>query len=287
MITDEGSTREEVQTQPEGGDHHQDPPDLNNLEASEGPGDPMAGVEFTEGPSSSGLGVNCQGAASKEFRRALLLLMNKVKADVVGLMESRISGNVADKVCKSFGFDNWVRVEAVGFSGGIWVLWKNNVNVEIIATNPQFILTRITKGDERLGLVSFVYGSPANNLRSKLWENLSNDKLPLHAEWLTVGDYNAVTSMEDVSNKDKFHAHRCTGMRNWIFKEGLIDIGFFGARYTWTRGRDNATFTGARLDRALCKMEWITQYPTTKVTHLTRICSDHSPLLVEVGNVEE
>nr|GMC51596.1 uncharacterized protein LOC109158743 [Ipomoea batatas] len=60
MITEEGSTMEEVQTLPEGGDHHQDPPDSNSLEASDGPGDLMAGVEFTEGPSSSGLGVVLQ-----------------------------------------------------------------------------------------------------------------------------------------------------------------------------------------------------------------------------------
>nr|GMC80252.1 uncharacterized protein LOC109158743 [Ipomoea batatas] len=60
MITEEGSTTEEVHTQPEGGDHHQDPPDLNSLGASDGPGDPMAGVKFAEGPTSSGLGVVLQ-----------------------------------------------------------------------------------------------------------------------------------------------------------------------------------------------------------------------------------
>lgn len=35
---------------------------------------------------------NVQGAASRGFRRALLLLVNKVKADLVGLVEPRISG---------------------------------------------------------------------------------------------------------------------------------------------------------------------------------------------------
>lgn len=49
---------------------------------------------------------NCQGAASRGFRRALLLLVHKTKADLVGLLEPRISGNTANKACKSFGFDN-------------------------------------------------------------------------------------------------------------------------------------------------------------------------------------
>nr|GMC76352.1 uncharacterized protein LOC109158743 [Ipomoea batatas] len=56
MVTEEGNTTEEVQTQPEGGDHHQDPPDPKDLDATSEPGDPMAGVEFTEG-QSTGLGV--------------------------------------------------------------------------------------------------------------------------------------------------------------------------------------------------------------------------------------
>lgn len=61
---------------------------------------------------------NCQGATSYRFRRALLLLVNKVKTDLVGLLELRISGFTADKAYKNFGFDNWIRVEVVGFSGG-------------------------------------------------------------------------------------------------------------------------------------------------------------------------
>nr|GMC84365.1 uncharacterized protein LOC109158743 [Ipomoea batatas] len=59
MVTEEGNTTEEVQTQPEGGDHHQDPPDPKDLDATSEPGDPMAGVEFTEG-QSTGLGVVLQ-----------------------------------------------------------------------------------------------------------------------------------------------------------------------------------------------------------------------------------
>lgn len=90
-------------------------------------------------------------------------------------------------------------------------------------------------------------------------------------EWLTVGDFNAVTGIDDASNKENFQNHRCLGMRNWIFKEGLIDLCYSGARFTWTRCKDNTTFTRARLDRSLCNTNWILRYPETKVRHLARI----------------
>lgn len=125
------------------------------------------------------LSWNSQGAASSGFRHTLFLLVKKIKPDLVGLLEPRISGNAVDKACKSFGFENWIRVEVVGFSGGIWLLWRNNINFEIIATNPQFVFTHIRRGQERVGLVSFVYGSPTHYLRNKLWEKLSMDKFNL------------------------------------------------------------------------------------------------------------
>lgn len=64
---------------------------------------------------------NCQGSASKEFLRVLKDLLGVHRPRVLGLLEPRVSGVQADSICKKIGFDNWVRVEAVKFSGGIWL----------------------------------------------------------------------------------------------------------------------------------------------------------------------
>lgn len=39
------------------------------------------------------------------------------------LLESRISGEMADAVCKKLGKNKCIRSKACGFNGGIWVLW--------------------------------------------------------------------------------------------------------------------------------------------------------------------
>lgn len=51
-----------------------------------------------------------------------------------------MSGVGADEVCFKLSFDMWIRVEAVGMSGGIWVMWKNSLNVTVFQTHPHFIL---------------------------------------------------------------------------------------------------------------------------------------------------
>nr|GMC99957.1 uncharacterized protein LOC109158743 [Ipomoea batatas] len=60
MVTEEGNMMEEVQTHPEGGDHHQDPPDPNSSDALGDPGDPMSGIEFADGQTASGLALVLQ-----------------------------------------------------------------------------------------------------------------------------------------------------------------------------------------------------------------------------------
>ena len=51
---------------------------------------------------------------------------------MVVLMEPRISGSKADEFIKKCRFHNSHCVEAVGFSGGIWLLWQNVIEVEVL-----------------------------------------------------------------------------------------------------------------------------------------------------------
>lgn len=67
---------------------------------------------------------------------------------------------------------------------------------------------------------------------------------------------------------------------DWIGDNGLIDMGFVGAKYTWMRGLHLSTLKRARLDRALCNVDLRSLYPDAKVVHLAQIQSDHAPLLI-------
>ena len=65
-----------------------------------------------------------------------------------------------------------------------------------------------------------------------------------------------------------------------MFQHGLIDLGYTGPTFTWARGNSTQTFTGARLDQAVCNVDWSTLFPHVNVPVLLRINSDHSPLLI-------
>ncbi|XP_031098763.1 uncharacterized protein LOC116002705 [Ipomoea triloba] len=199
-----------------------------------------------------------RGAASKSFKRTLSYFCRKFHPDVVCLFEPKVSGTHANRICSSFGFEDWIRVEAVGFSGGIWV--KDGLSSPWV--------------------FSAVYGSPNLPLRKKLFTDLSANISDPHSCWLICGDFNSVTNRDEVSNTESFMSSRCADFVDWISREGLIDLGFEGPKFTWTRGKNTTSYKAARLDRALCNGEWKLRFPNAKVEHLPRLNSDHIPLLI-------
>ncbi|XVF57141.1 hypothetical protein PTKIN_Ptkin06aG0180000 [Pterospermum kingtungense] len=113
----------------ENSEHHGDPPDDNLMEEDH--------VQILNCDSGGNEGLRT-GPASREFARVMKDMLRRYKPVLVGLLEPKISGSHADEICCNFGFDQWLRVEAVGYSGGIWILWKDEIDVEIISTHPQF-----------------------------------------------------------------------------------------------------------------------------------------------------
>lgn len=222
---------------------------------------------------------NCQGVATRDFVCVFKDMMRRHKPILVGLLEPRVSGSHIDDICKSFGFDQWLRIEAVGFSGGIWIFWNDELEVEVLHTNPQFFILKVRFESPDWWCISFVYGSPTPHLRKKLWNELTHDNLIRDTLWVSIGDYNAVVMDAKTSSVT---GRQCSDFTDWIFQEGLMDLGFSRPSYTWTRGLTEGTFHEARLDRALANFLWCDRFPNAGVVHLPRIHSDHVPLLLNL-----
>lgn len=62
----------------------------------------------------------------------------------------------------------------------------------------------------------------------------------------------------------------------------MIDLGFVGARFTWSHGTSEEGRRSAWLDRAMGEDKWRRLFPTAKVIHLQHAHSDHCPLLLEL-----
>ncbi|XP_019171107.1 PREDICTED: uncharacterized protein LOC109166674 [Ipomoea nil] len=131
-----------------------------------------------------------------------------------------------------------------------------------------------------------VYGSPSLHLRRGLWNDLNQEKLHIRGPWMIAGDFNAILNTEETSNQNASGNYRNDDFRNWMFNEGLVDLGYIGQTFTWKRGNDQTTFKGARLDRAICSLDLLETFHNTKVTHLAANSSDHCPIKICIDETQ-
>ncbi|KAA3460139.1 reverse transcriptase [Gossypium australe] len=219
---------------------------------------------------------NCQGCASSKFLRAFRNYNLEYKPDIVCLLEPRVSGHKAYAIIDKLGFDRSHRIESIGFSGGIWVGWKDYIPISIIHNHPQFMLLNIKDASMNNDLFIFVvYGSPDRTKRKALWGDLMNVLPQDHLPWMILGDFNAILSPMD-KKSDQSTGKRCKLFGNFVDTCNLQDLGYIGPLYTWQRGR-----TSERLDRALANDAWISTFPHALVYHLPRIKSDHRPIFLK------
>ncbi|XP_061353738.1 uncharacterized protein LOC133298465, partial [Gastrolobium bilobum] len=117
---------------------------------------------------------NCRGVGKKEFPALIKDMKYRFNLSVSALLETRISGSRGDRIVNKLGFPKNFRKEAVGFAGGIWLLWDDKKSkVDIIAEYSQCIHTRVFHvEEEKSELITFVYGSPRRVERQALWLEL-------------------------------------------------------------------------------------------------------------------
>lgn len=95
------------------------------------------------------------------------------KLSFIAILEPRISGIGADKVADRLGFDGPVRVDAVGFSGGIWCFWKRRqISIDVVSTSKYCVLLKVNPRSPNPWLLAVLYGSPQERLRDELWTEL-------------------------------------------------------------------------------------------------------------------
>ena len=69
-------------------------------------------------------------------------------------------------------------------------------------------------------------------------------------------------------------------LRSLMLELGAVDLGFFGARYTWCNKRWGHECIRERLDHGIANVQWRTEFPRATVLHLGAVNFDHCHCLL-------
>ncbi|KAI9126211.1 hypothetical protein K1719_002632 [Acacia pycnantha] len=117
--------------------------------------------------------------------------MKAIASEVQGNLEVSEPAMImegADKVIRKLGFQHSHRIEATGFSSGIWILWSSNVSINFLENHVQFIHMEVNWASYNSKfLFTTVYGNPQKQFRNFLWQDLEHIANNLSSPWLLAG----------------------------------------------------------------------------------------------------
>ncbi|KAF7844298.1 Non-LTR retroelement reverse transcriptase [Senna tora] len=203
--------------------------------------------------------VSGKGEGSKTFPLLIKDLISVNDVDLMVVLETKRSGVEADETIRKIGMDGCFKRDPVGYSGGIWVLWKKEVmSVEVIKDHHQ----------------------------EELWEELRSISRGIVGSWMIGGDFNAYLSSDEKVGGKGFNWKSMESFNSWVEDCDLIGLGYNGVKFTWERGG-----LKERIHRIFANLEWSQNFQSAAVYHLFCRKSDHRPVFLKMynawGNVEE
>jgi hypothetical protein len=210
-------------------------------------------------------------------------LLSQWKVDIVCLQETKLEMITNDLVQSlwSCPYVEWSYVASIGALGGILLMWDRRVvsKVEVCQGNFMAACSFRNVDDGMEWAFAGVYGPNRDAHRRQLWEELAGLMCIWELPWCIGGDFNVTL----------FHNERSGGVRrravaafaDFIVEMGLMDLPLAGGVSTWA---NNVSWS--RLDRFLVSLDWELNYPGLMQKKLLRVCSDHAPIILMRGCVQ-
>lgn len=177
---------------------------------------------------------NVWGLGNPRILRALCHIVHCNYPNLVFLMETKCHNKLERKVKSIVNYDCCLSVPRVGNSGGLMLLWNNNLDVQVMSYSLGHI-DMVIKESDRNWHFTGIYGNPVTHRRSETWVLLKRLHNINNLPWILGGDFNEITMSSEKWGEGG--ADRRASQMNG-FKEAndhcdLMDAGFIGDMFTW------------------------------------------------------
>lgn len=227
---------------------------------------------------------NCRGLGNGPAVRGLLDFQKQVDPNVLFLSETKMDGKRMEKLKWMLGMSNMVLKDCYGKSGGLAMLWKKEINLELHNYSRYHIDVVVIERDGFKWRFTGLYGEPSKEKRWKTWKLLRILKEQLSLTWLCAGDFNEILYNHEKRGGPARAQNQMDNFRMALDDCELRDLGFVGDKFTWRNHSHTASnYIKERLDRAVASRTWCMRFPTYKVLNGDPYHSDHRPVTILMG----
>ncbi|XP_020697053.1 uncharacterized protein LOC110110087 [Dendrobium catenatum] len=227
---------------------------------------------------------NCRGTKKVEATLYLKEVIKDHRVFFVGLLETKISSLDNSQILKILG-NNWsfFVVPAAKHSGGLMVLWRKDLaDFSVIEVSSQMVVGKLEVLGKGSWVVASVYGSTNAFERKLLWYSLErhcSGDLPMGVG----GDFNCVLYQDEKRGGKKFSLTQASkDFHSFMINNDLHEVRSMGPRFTWCNNKSESTRILEKLDRCFIISSALNIIHLALVKHLSRIASDHCPILLDI-----
>nr|XP_016436162.1 PREDICTED: uncharacterized protein LOC107762331 [Nicotiana tabacum] len=229
---------------------------------------------------------NVRGLNRRAKRGVVGSLITEWKAYVYCFQETKLEGDIEEMVKQLWGNRGikYEQLEASGTRGGIIMLWDNKVwKGEVIATGSYSLTCRFESLTQDFNWhMTGVYAPNCVNERQEVWWEIGAARGLFIGPWVVAGDFNIIKFPYEKRNCTRV-TRAMTEFSDFIEDMELVDLQL---EAEITHGLVGAE-TSSRIDRFLISVEWNDCFRNIKQEILPRVCSDHTPLILQCGNWEQ
>ena len=166
--------------------------------------------------------------------------------------------------------------------GGIIIAWKSTLFMGEKIFSNQFGLTVqfCSLLNNASWVLTCVYGPYTTEGKSLFMEWFKNIDMPATVDWIVMGDFNLIRSLED-RNKSGGNISEILMFNEAISLLGIQEVPLQGKRFTWSNMQPSPLLE--KLDWIFISASWNITYPYTAAKTLDMIPSDHTPCLVNIS----
>ena len=213
-------------------------------------------------------------------------LLASTRAQVCFISETHNSAISKISIKNHFKHNDAFVVPSQGQSGGLWLMWTDEVEVSIFDHSHHYIFALcINKSSQVQYSLVCVYGDPHHRSTNVIWDHVLNfvtlgSSIPM----LCMGDLNELMHANEKLGPSCANVNRTNAFCAYVKQCGFIDLGYNGPAYTWTNKRFSSVPTYERLDRCLGNADWCLAFPSTTIYHLPMMYNDHAPILAVLNS---
>jgi hypothetical protein len=77
-------------------------------------------------------------------------------------------------------------------SGGVILLWRSGINIQLRASSPNYIDVIVQESDDKIWRLTGIYGEPCWEDKYKTWDIVRDLHARSNLPWVLIGDFNEI-----------------------------------------------------------------------------------------------